>query len=279
MLVAATIIAKKHRAKNVHWAMDLYPELAVELGEIPRGFLSALVGAAMGWAYRNADLVVALDEDMAALLEKYGVMAQVIHPWVLGSLLESNGVSKRSEPHRWTWIYSGNLGRAHEWETLLEAQAILEQRALPIRLLFQGGGPSWPAAKARAASLGLKNCDWNDYVPEGELRPSLLAADTVIATQRLAARGLVWPSKLALLLDLARPILWVGETAGAIAKTLSQSATAGIFKPGESEKVAEWIEARYRRKGEECLKIEDAVNHREQALRKWENLLGDFGLR
>ena len=30
----------------------------------------------------------------------------------------------------WTWIYSGNLGRAHEWETLLRAQQLIEQRGV-----------------------------------------------------------------------------------------------------------------------------------------------------
>ncbi|MDP9292604.1 MAG: glycosyltransferase family 4 protein [Verrucomicrobiota bacterium] len=279
MLVAATIIAKKHRVKSVHWAMDLYPELAVALGEIPPGLLSRFVGAAMGWAYRNTDLLVALDEDMARLLEKYGATAHVIHPWVLAPLLVQRMEAEQTPTPMWTWIYSGNLGRAHEWETLLEAQAILEQRALPIRLLFQGGGPSWPAAKARAAALGLKNCDWNDYVAEDQLRDSLLAANVVIVTQRPEARGLVWPSKLALLLDLARPILWIGENDGAIAQTLSQAGTSGIFQPREPGKVAEWIEAQYRRKGEGCLKIEDAVVYREQAFQKWANLLSDFGLR
>ena len=88
------------------------------------------------------------------------------------------------------WLYSGNLGRAHEWETLLEAQQLLEKRGANWSLIFQGGGPSRPLAEARARELCLKNCSWKDYVPEAELQDSLRAAKVLIVTQSAANTGL-----------------------------------------------------------------------------------------
>jgi hypothetical protein len=103
----------------------------------------------MGWAYRGATRVVALDEDMAERVRSYGVEPAIVPPWVFDSAL-AQPLPTLAPNEPWTWIYSGNLGRAHEWQTLLEAQALLEKCDAKITLVFQGGGPAWPAAQERA---------------------------------------------------------------------------------------------------------------------------------
>ncbi len=236
----AGLVAVWHRAKAVHWIMDLYPEIALELGEVSEGALSRNVGRAMGWAYRRAAKVVVLDEDMADRVRKYGVEPAIIRPWQFATVL-ARPLPAIEPTAPWTWIYSGNLGRAHEWETLLAVQAILEKRDDEIRLLFQGGGPSWPAARAKAAALGLKRCDWQPYVDEAELPASLLRAQVCAVTQIPATRGCLWPSKLGLVRTLPRPLLWIGPTDGAIARELRGLPHAGVFQPGEAEAVADWL--------------------------------------
>ena len=277
LAVIAGRVARKHRAAHIHWAMDVYPELAIGLGEIrrrsPVGFAT---GFAMRLAYRRAAAVVALDADMAARFREHRVEAPCIRPWV------SRGVAVAScgtEPP-WKWIYSGNLGRAHEWETLLHAQALIEAEGLDARLLFQGGGPSWTAARARAEELGLRNCEWRGYVPEGELRASLLRCAVLTVTQLPACRGLLWPSKLALLMTLPRPILFVGPTDGAIARELAGFPHAGVFAPGDAQGVAKWI-AKLRG---ECAPVPqgavlDAGAHRDGALKAWRELLENAATR
>jgi hypothetical protein len=237
--VVADRVARKHGAAHIHWAMDMYPELAVELGEISR---SSLVAKITGWAmrgvYRRAKVVVALDEDMAQRFRTLGVDPVCIRPWVTRGVVP---VAAREPEASWTWIYSGNLGRAHEWETLLAAQTLLEQRGVDARLLFQGGGPSWKGAQAKAAALGLRRCEWQGYVAMEDLPASLLRSEVLVATQLPAVRGLLWPSKLALMLTLPRPILFVGPTDGAIAAELRGIAHAGVFAPGDADGVARWI--------------------------------------
>ena len=243
LLVAAVLIAKRHRAKSAHWAMDLYPELALALGELRDSFATRRIAALMGWAYRRTGLVVALDDDMAAHLKKYRVPAEVIAPWLPQSLAGDADSSAFPVPSsEFVWIYSGNLGRAHAWATLLDAQALLEQRGLPWRLVFQGGGPSWPLAQARARELGLTRCEWRDYAPENELRASLLACHALVATQKPETRGFLWPSKLAMLRALPRPLVWIGSPDGAIARELRTLPHAGLFAPGQAHELADWLE-------------------------------------
>ena len=252
LLVVGALLAWRHQARLAHWAMDLYPELALALGEIePGGVMARLVGAAMRWAYHRASLVVALDEDMRDHLQTFCCReVRILEPW-LAPMVErqvetiSLGKAKPSTP--WTWLYSGNLGRAHEWRALLDAQTRLEAQGLPIGLVFQGDGASCAPAMAHMEQLGLRLCEWKGYVAEAELLPTLLDAQVLIATQRPETRGLLWPSKLALLERLPRPILFVGPPDGAIAERLRQRGNAGVFAPDQAQAIAGWIEEVYLR--------------------------------
>lgn len=269
LLVAAGGVALWHRARLVHWAMDLYPELARVLGEFRVQFIGDFLQRLMGWAYRRADLVVALDEDMAKHLQQYRVQAQVVRPWLLSELEPRPDLDLPHDSK--IWVYSGNLGRAHEWETLLQAQSLLEQRGLPFRLRFQGGGGNWAAAQEKARELGLKQCDWLPYAEPERVRASLLECAVLVVTQQPGARGLLWPSKLALMRSLPRPLLWVGPE-GAIAQELSVLPHAGVFKPGEAKAVAEWL-TRAIYSGARPV---PQVPERQQALAAWEALLGSL---
>ena len=270
LLVVATLVALWHRAKSVHWIMDLYPEIAVALGEVRAGFATRMIGKIMGWGYRRAARVVVLDEDMAARERRYGVESAVIRPWVFASVLPKLAAARDERAGEWTWIYSGNLGRAHEWETLLAAQVILEKRSAGVRLLFQGGGPARAAAQARAAALGLTQCVWTDYVPEAQLPASLRRCHALAVTQLPATQGLLWPSKLGLVVSLPRPILWVGPTDGAIAQMLRAFPHAGIFAPGEAEKIADWISAQKTAAADiPGAQVFDPAAHRTAALAAW----------
>lgn len=273
LAVVAELVAQHHRAKAVPWTMDLYPEVATALGEIPEGWPDDLLAYFMGCAYRCAAKVVSLDEDMSWHIKRYGVGPKLIRPWVYGSLL-ARPFPAIEPASPWTWIYSGNMGRAHEWLTLLQAQAIIEQRDEDVRLLFQGGGPERAAAQRWAAWLKLQRCDWQPYAEENDLPAALLRASVCAATQRPEAIGCLWPSKLALLLALPRPILWIGPTEGAIVAELRKHSHAGIFEPGDARGVAEWL-LECKRIGAER-KTSPAVDpraHRKASLAAWVDLL------
>jgi hypothetical protein len=274
LLVGAAVLAKLRGARSVHWLMDMYPELAVALGEVRPGLISRTLALAMGWAYRSCAQVVALDEDMAEKLHGHGVRAEIIPPWVLKPLLNPDdepAFAVSRDPA--VWIYSGNLGRAHEWKTLLEAQAILEKEGLPIVLRFQGGGGSRNLAQEFAKELGLQQVEWCDYVAEEKLREVLAAGGALVVTQKPEVQGLLWPSKLALLLDLGRPILWIGTKDGAVARSLGAVSGAGVFAPGEAGEVAAWLKKTLLEAPPATAPAYDATKNRQQALEKWAQLL------
>jgi colanic acid biosynthesis glycosyl transferase WcaI len=273
LAVVAGLIAFRHWAPHLHWCMDLYPEIAVALRELSRGKLASIIGWFMGIAYRQAYLVVGLDSDMANHLNAYRVNALECRPWVPAPMLDALPSSPDAAPapvKRWQWLYSGNLGRAHDWQTLLAAQAELEERGVEATLVFQGGGPSIEAARKRAGELHLKRVEWRPYAPEVELCASLLRAHCLVVTELPEVKGLLWPSKLALILGLPRLILFIGPKDGAIATLLRKEPHAGVFAPGDFAAVAHWIDAQ--RSAPDVLSqacVTDVRAHRERSLAWW----------
>ncbi|PAW79555.1 MAG: hypothetical protein B9S32_03185 [Verrucomicrobia bacterium Tous-C9LFEB] len=238
LVVLGALVAARHGARSIHWALDLYPDLALTLGELSPGPLARSVAHAMRWAYRRTDRVVTLDADMQARLRQKGVESEIIAPWTPIAEPVTVDATPAATPF---WLYSGNLGRAHEWETLLEIQQRVEAQHPTLELVIQGGGAAWREAQAWAAQRGLQRCRWRDYSREETLLADLLKARVLVATQRPETRGLLWPSKLALLLQLPRPILWIGPTDSAAARSVAATADSAVFPPGSSEAASAWL--------------------------------------
>ncbi|MCE9520400.1 MAG: hypothetical protein K8R87_12715 [Verrucomicrobia bacterium] len=233
--------ARLRRAKLVYWPMDVYPEIAAALGALSdRGPLYRVIKSAVDWALARCASVVCLDQDMCEKLLG-GVKDPIIAPWPPSELVIPEAISE-SPTHLIRWTYSGNLGRAHEYEALLRAQRLLEDEARPFELVFQGGGAARKNAEKLAAELALKNCRWLDYADDTELVVTLLQSHVCIATQRPEMLGLLWPSKLALLEMLPRPIIWVGPLDGAISRQLrKRCGLNGVFDPGDYRGLALWL--------------------------------------
>lgn len=271
LLLAGALVALRHRAKLVHWVMDLYPETAVVLGECGP-WLGSWIGRAMGWAYAACDLVMALDRDMASLLaKKYRIAPEVLAPW--GPPHEIPAGPVRGNRGRGVWMYSGNLGRAHEWKTLLDAQELLEQAGRPWDLVVQGGGAGYEAAREDAARRNLLHCRWLPYAKTDRLVDSLLEADVLVATRRPELRGLLWPSKLALLQALPRPLVWVGETGGAVAEALAARGDSVAFDRGDAAGLAAWLSG-YTPRGT-TLEVVPLETVRRQSLGRWWDLFSN----
>jgi glycosyltransferase involved in cell wall biosynthesis len=206
LALVGSLVALRHWRPHLHWCMDLYPDIAVALRKDRSPRFARFMRWLMKRAFRSAHTVIVLDADMGEKLRGYGVESLECRPWVPGAVLATLPVPAPAPAARpWTWLYSGNLGRAHDWQTLLAAQVELETRGVDATLVFQGGGPHWKTAQKRATELGLRNVQWREYAPEDQLCARLLHSHCLVATQLPVVRGLLWPSKLALLAGSAAP--------------------------------------------------------------------------
>jgi hypothetical protein len=193
---------------------------------------------AMGWAYRRASAIIALDYDMKQLLcARYGVAADVVPPWPSRVW----NLPRAQTQAEWIWLYSGNLGRAHEWQCLLEAQRVLESDGLDVRLVFQGSGAAWDEARACAVRLGLQQCEWRPPAREGLLLESLMTAQVLAVTQRPETVGMLFPSKLVLASMLEQAVVWVGDCYHGAARMVCALPKGAVFAPKQWDSLARHI--------------------------------------
>ncbi len=247
LLEEAARAARNHGVPLHHWVLDLYPDVAVAVSQIP-----ALAGRWLGWRMRQAlescASVTAVDETMAGRIERcYGVRCGVCRPW-------PEVVKKEAFPG-WAgvphdapvWLYSGNLGKAHDGRCLLEIQARLEERKTPWWLVVQGGGQGWSAGREEADRRGLRQCVFAPYAAAGQLGAAVDRALVCAATQRPETAGMLWPSKVAALAEQARAVLWIGPGLEGATHPLRARSGVGAFSPGQTEAAVEWLEAIRRR--------------------------------
>lgn len=274
LAVVAALVSLRHWAAHLHWCMDVYPDIAIALREVRAGVVTKLIRWLVRLACRRARAVVALDADMVAVLQGHGIHPLECRPWVPAPVLAQMPGAMPAPTQPWAWLYSGNLGRAHDWQTLLAAQAAIEERGVDATLVFQGGGPAREAAVARAEELKLRRVVWRPYAPEAELCHALLRAQCLVATQLPEAAGLLWPSKLALLLGLPRPLVFIGPKDGAIASSLRERPGAAVFASGDFRAVADWI-ARLRSEPVPVptRALVDVADHRWKSIAWWVDLI------
>jgi colanic acid biosynthesis glycosyl transferase WcaI len=243
LIVIAALGARWHRCRLWHWVMDVYPDVAIAAGQLRAGLLSAMLDLVFREGYRRCERILVLDEDMEGVLRhKFTGPLTVSPPWppeieISGDFSGWPGVPE-GEP---VWLYSGNLGQAHPWESLLRAQQIIEKETVNIHLVIQGGGMGWERVREHAHDYGLTRIHTHPYTSQDQLLPSLLRANVHIAGQNAEMRGLIWPSKLAVLSQLEAPLLWLGPTQSGISHFLTSELDAAVIEPDQTNMIAKTV--------------------------------------
>jgi glycosyltransferase involved in cell wall biosynthesis len=248
MLVVAGLAMKFFKRNRViHWAQDLYPEVAEELGVLPRGnALTNLLRRLSTEALVRGDAVVAIGRCMASRLTARGVSyakISIIPNWAppIQSLDRSNNPFRRTHEleGQFVVVYSGNMGLAHEFDTVLNAAESL--RGQRVVFLFIGEGPRRLEVEAAARLRGIDNIRFLPSQSVEKLSESLSAADAHLVTMRQNLCGLVVPSKVYGVLASGRPCLFVGPADSEAARLIRETDSGFVVEPGQSAQLASEI--------------------------------------
>jgi glycosyltransferase involved in cell wall biosynthesis len=199
----------------------------------------------------------------------------VIHNW--SDVDSIRPVAADENPLRHAWgldrafvaCYSGNLGRAHEFETILGAAGRLVARERtseatreqtpgertgesprrpganadaampPIRFVFIGGGPQRRTVQDAVAARGLANVSFQPYQARADLSQSLSAGDVHLVSLRPELEGYIVPSKLYGILAAGRPTLFIGDPAGEIARIVDTERIGYVVDQGDAAGLAD----------------------------------------
>jgi colanic acid biosynthesis glycosyl transferase WcaI len=234
----------------VCWIQDIYPEIAaVHFGPMA-GWLASPMRRRRDATWQGAAACVTLGEDMRRTVLARGVPAdrvQLIANWAPRDLHQPPAPAEITARRaawgvadRFVVGYSGNLGRVHEFSTVVAAAELLKD-APGIVFALVGRGPRFDEVAREALVRGLANLRLLPPEPRERLPAALAAADAHLVTLQPAYAPLVYPSKLAGVLAAARPVLHIGPPDGDIARLLRQEACGATFAPGESRALADTI--------------------------------------
>ena len=250
--VMISALARMRGYRTVNWLHDLYPEVAAELGMSGvKGPVGRILISLRNASLRRATMNVAIGDDMAKRVRGMGVRAaqlSVVTNWTDDESIRPSDAA--ANPLRRAWAlegkfvvaYSGNLGRAHDIQTLLEAAEILG--GLPdIVFLFIGGGRGLMDLASEVEKRQLKNFRFEPYQPREALSHSLGVADVHWLSLKPGLDGLILPSKFYGVAAAGRAILVVGSPDGELAGLVAKHHCGYCIAPGQSAELARIIAA------------------------------------
>jgi colanic acid biosynthesis glycosyl transferase WcaI len=134
--------------------------------------------------------------------------------------------------------YSGNLGRAHELDTVLGAAAMLREQER-IVFLFIGGGHQFDRLARAVKERGLDRIfRFVAYQPQDLLKYSLNVADVHLISLQPALEGLIVPSKFYGIAAVGRPVISITAGDGEIARLVRQHECGLAVEPGNGPALA-----------------------------------------
>jgi glycosyltransferase involved in cell wall biosynthesis len=292
--VLAGPIARLRGAKLVNWLQDLFPEVAMAVGPGKDGVMGPVyrfMKVLRDRSLRAADMNVVLGDRMAERVLALGVAPKkisLISNWadarVLRPVLHEENDLRRAWRLNGKFVvgYSGNLGRAHEYETLIDAIARLEDQppsGPPVVWLFIGGGALYEEFALQTARRHLTSVVFKPYQSRELLSQSLSAADVHLVSLRPELEGLIVPSKFHGITAVKRPTVFIGDTDGEIARLLRLYDCGVTVAPGSGAALARAVHdlaegpERRTRLGKNARAAFEAAFEQSIAVKHWHQLL------
>lgn len=230
---------------------DLYPDVAVQLKVLPgHHWLVRFWDWLNCRIWHQAQSIVVLSSTMKARIAlKCPAIAHkitVIHNWADPNLIQPIDKQDNWFAHqhdlieKFTVLYSGNMGRCHDIDTILAAAVQL--KAEPIQFVFIGGGAKRWQCMEKAIELGLDNCRFLPYQNKAVLPYSLTACDLSLVSISPGMEGLIAPSKLYGVLATGRPVAAICEPHSYLRQLLADANCGEAFENGDAAGLANFID-------------------------------------
>ena len=287
--VIAGRLARQKRASLVNWLQDLYPEIAVALG-VPfmRGPVELMLSHLRNRSLKSAQANVVLGQLMANKLQEIGISnLDVVPNWADDD--EIRPLNGRDNPLRTKWGlqdkfvvgYSGNLGRAHEIKTVLQASEWLQNDDRIIFLTI-GGGHLFNQLQEAVIAKGLTRLHrFLPYQDHQSLPQSLCVPDIHWLSLRPELEGLIVPSKFYGIAAAGKPMIVVSAKNGELANLAKQYQCGFVVPPGDGAGLAAIIShladdpTLISKMGQRAREMLDKKFTRRQAFERWRQVFKD----
>lgn len=287
--VIAALAARVRGALLVNWIQDLFPEVVSKLVGGQLGRFSRRLRSLRNWSLLSAKWNVVIGKQMQLRLEKEGIPAKritVIHNWADGQAIRPIDREHNELRREWQLMqhfavgYSGNFGRAHDFQTILDTVHLLRNES-HIVFVFIGDGAQHAWLRGALLQKGLTNTLFKPYQPRERLHLSLGVPDLHLISLQPSLEGLIVPSKFYGIAAAGRPTLYVGDTEGEVPRLLRESNCGFTVPLGQAEIAADIIRslasdiAKCLHYGQNARDLFDAQFDKTRAERAWQLILNN----
>jgi colanic acid biosynthesis glycosyl transferase WcaI len=241
-----SILAFRHRVPWVLDVRDLWPDVAVVVGEVSEGRILRLAERLERRLYRSAAAITVTTESFRGEIAQRGGAGKLtmIRNGAAAPFLDAGAepadpaalaaVAGGSTDDVFTWAYAGNLGLAQGLDSAVAAAAELGDG---FRLLLLGEGPKRVELREQAGALRAGTVEFHDAVPPAEAARVLRACDALLVPLAPMAglEGFV-PSKLFDCAAVGRPL--VVSATGEAAELADEAGASLCVAPGRADEIA-----------------------------------------
>lgn len=290
----ACIACKLRGAKLILIIEDVYPEVLVAADMVKaNSTLVKVLNMIHRRLYKRTDRIIVLGREMlkrvrtkigegvahTALITHWADVDEITPlPRESNALLHSLGLMDK-----FVIQYSGNMGRTHDLESIIECAKILEPES-GIHFLFIGSGAKEFWLRKTVGELGLKNVTILPPHPRADLIVSLNACDLAVISFVHGMAGVSVPSRMYNIMSAGKPILAVSERESELSRVISEENIGWVVQPESPDLIAKAVMEANANRG---LLYQMSVKARTVAIekysrpiimRKHEDLINNLGL-
>lgn len=237
---AAYFLKKLKKVPYFYIIYDLEPDRAVVMNvAAPDSWKTKALGSWQKKWLMNAEKVIAIGRCMKSHLDRnYQLPEGKVEVIVVGESAEDVRALPYEAQEQFIALYSGNFGRYHDFNPILDAAEML-QRDPKFKFILCGGGKKKDEVAEDVKRRNLTNIEVKDFVPVEEYESMLASASVSLVTLEAGMEGLCVPSKFYSILASGRPAVALVEDTCEIAMALKENQCGVSVPQADGQKLAD----------------------------------------
>lgn len=246
--ISAWLIGLRHNCPFIYNVQEIYPDIAVNLGELKSPFIIRILQNLERFVYNRAGALSVISDGMAHCIRFKGVpelKVRMIPNFVdiedFRPLPKDNRFSRQyGLSNKFVISYAGNMGKPQGLGVLIEAAHLLHSED-KIHFLLMGDGSERDSLIKKIKGLQLTNMTILPYQPYSLMAEAYATADVSFVSQAPETCNDGVPSKVYRIMACARPVIACTSENSDLAHLIRKAGGGAIVRSGDATELANVI--------------------------------------